>query len=110
MVKPGKRPKQEKPGPDPEELQIEGDWEEAMKHALGKERPPEGLPEPGRSAEECPHCHRTVYVSLANYVHLQVVTCQHCDGRSKLAKVPSPTQKDLGITVWALIPLADDSK
>jgi hypothetical protein len=34
------------PGPEPERLKIEGDWEEAMKRALGKKRPPEGWPRP----------------------------------------------------------------
>ena len=34
------------PGPEPERLKIEGDWEEAMKRALGKKRPSEGWPRP----------------------------------------------------------------
>jgi hypothetical protein len=37
-----------KPGPEPGRLKIEGDWEEAMKRALGKKRPPEGWPRPGK--------------------------------------------------------------
>ena len=45
MVKPGKRPKDQKPGPDPEELKVEGDWEEAVKKALKKKRPKDGWPE-----------------------------------------------------------------
>lgn len=36
----------DKPGPEPERLKIQGDWEEAMKRALGKKRPPEGWPLP----------------------------------------------------------------
>ena len=35
-----------KPGPEPDRVKIEGDWEEAMKRALGKKRPPEGWPSP----------------------------------------------------------------
>ena len=30
---------QEKPGPEPERLKIEGNWEEALKHALEVEPP-----------------------------------------------------------------------
>jgi hypothetical protein len=37
-----------KPGSEPERLKIEGDWVEAMKRALGKKRPPEGWPRPGK--------------------------------------------------------------
>jgi len=32
------------PGPEPDRLKIEADWEEAMKRALAKPRPPEGWP------------------------------------------------------------------
>jgi hypothetical protein len=35
-----------KPGPEPDRVKIEGDWEEAVKRALGKKRPPEGWPSP----------------------------------------------------------------
>lgn len=35
-----------KPGPDPERLALDGDWKEATKKALKKERPPEGWPSP----------------------------------------------------------------
>ncbi len=35
-----------KPGPDPERLALDGDWQEATKKALKKERPPEGWPSP----------------------------------------------------------------
>ena len=35
-----------KPGPDPETLELEGDWEERVKEALQKERPKEGWPKP----------------------------------------------------------------
>ena len=34
------------PGPDPDRLKIEGDWEEAVGRALEKKRPAEGWPEP----------------------------------------------------------------
>lgn len=35
-----------KPGPEEERLQIDGDWKNAVSHALNKERPPEGWPDP----------------------------------------------------------------
>jgi hypothetical protein len=38
--------KKKQPGPDPERLKIEGDWEDAVKKAMGKKRPKEGWPEP----------------------------------------------------------------
>lgn len=34
------------PGPEPERLKIEGDWQDAMKQALKKPRPPGGWPKP----------------------------------------------------------------
>lgn len=37
--------KKSRPGPNPDQLAIEGDWREAVKKALGVERPPEGWPE-----------------------------------------------------------------
>jgi hypothetical protein len=37
-----------KPGPEPERLKIEGDWEEAVKRTLAKKRPPDGWPRPGK--------------------------------------------------------------
>ena len=36
------------PGPEPERVKIEGDWEEAVKRALGKKRPPGGWPRPAK--------------------------------------------------------------
>lgn len=38
-----------KRGPDPERVKFEGDWEEAIRKALRKERPPEGWPEPKKN-------------------------------------------------------------
>ena len=35
-----------KPGPGAERVKIDLDWEEAVKRALGKKRPPEGWPLP----------------------------------------------------------------
>lgn len=35
-----------KSGPEPDRLKIEGDWEEAIKRALAKKRPPQGWPRP----------------------------------------------------------------
>ena len=37
--------KKDKPGPKPDHLRLEGDWEEAVKKALAKEKPKEGWPE-----------------------------------------------------------------
>ncbi len=42
---PDEKPDKERPGPKPDRLKIEGEWEEAVKEALDKERPPEGWPE-----------------------------------------------------------------
>lgn len=36
--------RRDKPGPKPDHLKLEGDWEEAMKKALKKEKPKEGWP------------------------------------------------------------------
>lgn len=38
----------ERPGPDPERLKIERDWEEAVREALRKGKPPPEKPEPKR--------------------------------------------------------------
>jgi hypothetical protein len=35
-----------KPGPDPDHLKLEGDWEDAVKKALEKKRPKDGWPDP----------------------------------------------------------------
>jgi hypothetical protein len=35
-----------KPGPVPEHLKIDEDWEEAVKKVLQKQQPPEGWPKP----------------------------------------------------------------
>ncbi|MCP3904874.1 MAG: hypothetical protein GY715_14705 [Planctomycetes bacterium] len=40
------KPDKERPGPDPERLKIKGDWEDAMRKAIEKKRPPEGWPKP----------------------------------------------------------------
>jgi hypothetical protein len=37
--------RQDKPGPKPDHLKLEGYWEEAMKKALKKEKPKEGWPD-----------------------------------------------------------------
>ena len=34
------------PGPEPDRVKIDLDWEDAIKRALGKKRPPEGWPRP----------------------------------------------------------------
>ncbi|MAO24227.1 MAG: hypothetical protein CMJ35_03060 [Phycisphaerae bacterium] len=41
-----------KPGPDPERLKLDGDWEDRMAEALGKPVPLEGLPDqPGKGTK-----------------------------------------------------------
>mgnify|MGYP001297409189 CR=1 FL=1 len=45
-----KTPKQ--PGPAPERLIIEGDWEENARKALEKARPSEGWPKPTKKGGE----------------------------------------------------------
>ena len=40
-----KRPKQQ-PGPKPDTLTVEGDWEIAVRKALEKKRPKRGWPKP----------------------------------------------------------------
>ena len=43
---PDKKPKPKpKPGPEAERLKLEGDWEDAAKRMLDKERPPKGSPD-----------------------------------------------------------------
>ena len=39
-----RKPKKKR-GPKPDHLKIDGDWEDAVKQALGKEKPEEGWPE-----------------------------------------------------------------
>jgi hypothetical protein len=38
--------KSSKPGPKPEVVKIEGDWQDAVVRALEKPRPPKGWPKP----------------------------------------------------------------
>ena len=40
------------PGPKPDRLHIDGDWEEAVKKALKKKRPKEGWPSPEEMPEQ----------------------------------------------------------
>ena len=37
--------KKRSPGPKPEHLKLEGDWEDAVKKAIHKEKPKEGWPD-----------------------------------------------------------------
>ncbi len=39
--------KRKKRGPKPEDLKIQGDWGDALKKALKKEKPAEGWPDGG---------------------------------------------------------------
>jgi hypothetical protein len=39
-----KRPKPTQPGPKPDLLKIDGDWEQAVKKSLDKKKPAEGWP------------------------------------------------------------------
>jgi hypothetical protein len=45
LAKP-KRPAKKKaaPGPKPEVLKIQGNWQDAVKKSLGKKKPPKGWP------------------------------------------------------------------
>lgn len=36
-------------GPSPQTVKIEGDWEQAIDKALGKKRPKDGWPKPGKA-------------------------------------------------------------
>lgn len=36
--------KRSKPGPQPEQVKVRGNWERAVKKALKKKRPPDGWP------------------------------------------------------------------
>ncbi|MEM9751767.1 MAG: hypothetical protein AAF916_00110 [Planctomycetota bacterium] len=44
MAKDDDNPQQ--PGPDPERVKIDGDWEDAIKQAMGKPKPENGWPDP----------------------------------------------------------------
>jgi len=41
-----------KPGPVPDRVKIESDWESAMGKALKKKRPDEGWPEPEKAKKQ----------------------------------------------------------
>ena len=45
-------PDEFKPGPDPERLKVEGDWEEAVKKAMRKKNPPRGWAKPEKRAKD----------------------------------------------------------
>jgi len=40
-----------KPGPKEDRLALEGDWQEAMKKAAAKKRPPNGWPKPKKKLQ-----------------------------------------------------------
>lgn len=40
------QPERKQPGPEPERLKIDGDWEDAIRRALKVKRPPDGWPDP----------------------------------------------------------------
>ena len=44
--------KKKTPGPKPETVKIEGDWEDAVSQALAKKRPVGGWPEPDSEESE----------------------------------------------------------
>lgn len=46
------RKRTDRPGPEPERLKIEGPWEEAIKKALRKKKPPEGSPKEEKQGKE----------------------------------------------------------
>ena len=39
------RKRRNKPGPKPDHLKLQGDWEEAVQKAIRKEKPEEGWPD-----------------------------------------------------------------
>lgn len=41
-----------KPGPKPERVKIEGNWEDAIDQALAKEKPKGGWPEPDSEKDD----------------------------------------------------------
>jgi len=43
------------PGPEPERLKVEGEWEDAAKRAIEKKRPPGGWPKPKPKGEDEDH-------------------------------------------------------
>lgn len=61
------KPERRTPGPQPDRLKLNGDWKDAAKKALKKERPPEGWPSPeemqakeGREPSDQDEGHETV--------------------------------------------------
>ena len=50
MNEDGKQPS--KPGPEPDRLKIDGDWEDAIKQAIGKPKPPDGWPDQDDKQED----------------------------------------------------------
>ncbi len=46
MRKKAAKPPRHNPGPAPEVLKIEGDWKDAMRKLISKERPVGGWPKP----------------------------------------------------------------
>lgn len=46
--------KKSKPGPEPDRLKIDEDWESAVGKALNKPKPAEGWPEPPAGDEDAP--------------------------------------------------------
>jgi hypothetical protein len=44
--------KSSRPGPKPEVVKIEGDWQDGVKKALQKERPKSGWPNPSKTGKQ----------------------------------------------------------
>lgn len=44
--------RRQKPGPEGDTLALDGSWEESLKEALRKKRPPEGWPSPPRKKRQ----------------------------------------------------------
>jgi hypothetical protein len=74
-----------KPGPEPERVKIEGDWEEAVKRALEKKRPPRtGFAALNAAKTHCPQGHP--YSAENTYVSPQGKRfCRACHRRHALA-------------------------
>lgn len=46
------QPEEQKPGPEAERLKFDMDWEDAAKKIAGKEKPPDGWPDPDENQDE----------------------------------------------------------
>ena len=73
--------KKTKPGPEEEHLKIDGDWKDAMKKSLEKERPEGGWPTMLYDCPKCgerrPHIARPI-VTADDGTRIQTMVCGVC--------------------------------